>query len=273
MTSLRFLTWNMNGASGDRAKRLVELLSSEVAAGPALAALQEVKPATFRVLQASGVFDWTVFSLDIRRPGPFDRGSRKLGCVLAGRGLATLVEGGVLDRLPLPERSAVARVEWQGIEFDAISYHSLTGSGFKAGKGVAYRALLETLHGRERPMLLGLDANTPKVDHPDEARSEFWWPAHEPLVLGPRSERQHDLEDAYRLWLVNCPAERAAIEADRPDGPLAVTHRRGKANVPCRYDQIWVSPEWEVQSVRHLTEESFELGSDHAIVSAELDLR
>ena len=92
------------------------------------------------------------------------------------------------------ERSAIARVRWSGIELDAISYHSLAGSGFKAGKGVAYRGLLETLSARERPMLLGLDANTPKVDHPDESRSVFWWPVHEPLVLGPRGQANAQAE-------------------------------------------------------------------------------
>jgi hypothetical protein len=269
---LRFLTWNLNGASGDRAGRLVELLADEAGDGPALAALQEVKPATFRVLEASRVFDWLVHSLKIRPPGPFDRGSRKLGCVLAGRGEVDLVKGDVLWRLPLPERSATARVRWNGTELDAISYHSLTGSGFKAGKGVAYRALLETLAARERPLLLGLDANTPKVDHPDEARSVFWWPAHEPLVLGPAGQRKHDLSDAYRLWLAEYPDALAAIETERPDGPLAVTHLRGAKNIPCRYDQVWVSPEWRVESVRHLTGASFEAGSDHALVSVDLVL-
>jgi hypothetical protein len=272
VTELRFLTWNLNGASGERAGRLVELLADEAGDGPALAALQEVKPATFRALQTSGVFDWLVHSLEIRPPGDFDRGSRKLGCVLAGRGDVELVEGDVLWRLPIPERSAIARVRWNGTEIDAISYHSLTGSGFKAGKGVAYRALLETLAGQERPLLLGLDANTPKVDHPDEARSEFWWPAHEPLVLGPAGARKHDLSDAYRLWLAANPDALAAIETERPDGPLAVTHRRGTKNIPCRYDQIWVSPEWTVESADHRTEASFEAGSDHALVSVEVAL-
>ena len=267
---IRFLTWNLNGASGDRANRLVDLLAEEAGDGPALAALQEVKPATFRVLEASTVFDWLVYSLAIRAPGPFDRGNRKLGCVIAGRGEVQLLGGDVLWRLPLPERSAIARVRWNGTEVDAISYHSLTGSGFKAGKGVAYRSLLETLAARERPMLLGLDANTPKVDHPDESCSEFWWPAHEPRVLGPPGARRHDLSDAFRLWLSANPDALARISSKRPDGPLAVTHRRGATNIPCRYDQVWLSPEWTVDSVRHLTEASFEAGSDHALVSADL---
>jgi len=269
---LRFLTWNLNGATGDRADRLIALLDAESAHGPTIAALQEVKPATYEALTAAGIFDWLVYSLEIRAPGEFDRGSRKLGCVLAGRGDVELVQGGVLRRLPLPERSAIACVRWNGTKLDAISYHSLAGSGFKAGKGVAYRALLETLSGWERPMLLGLDANTPKVDHPDEERSEFWWPAHEPLVLGPPSERKHYLSDAFRLWLAANPDEQARLETEHPDGPLAVTHLRGAKNIPCRYDQVWVSPEWQVESVRHLTEASFEAGSDHALVSADLAL-
>ena len=269
---LRFVTWNVNGASGDRARRLIDLLAAEIADGPALAALQEVKPATFVALEASADFKWLVYSLDFRAPGDFDRGNRKLGCVVAGRGDVELQGGDVLWRLPLPERSAIARVRWDGSELDAISYHSLTGSGFKAGKGVAYRTLLETLAGRERPMLLGLDANTPRVDHPDEVRSEFWWPAHEPLVLGPAGARKHDLSDAYRLWLAANPGALAAIEAERPDGPLAVTHLRGAKNAPCRYDQVWVSPEWTVESADHRTEASFEAGSDHALVSVEVAL-
>ena len=273
MNSLRFLTWNLNGASGDRAKRLIDLLADESGDGPALAALQEVKPGTFHALDASRVFDWLVYSLAIRAPGPFDRGNRKLGCVVAGRGDVELIQGDVLWRLPLPERSATARVRWKDTELHAISYHSLTGSGFKAGKGVAYRALLETLTARERPMLLGLDANTPKVDHPDEARSEFWWPAHEPLVLGPASVRGHDLSDAFRLWLSANPDALGRISSEHPDGPLAVTHLRGKKGIPCRYDQVWVSPEWAVEPVRHLTEASFAAGSDHALVSATIQLR
>ena len=267
---LRFLTWNLNGASGARADRLCSLLAAQASDGPTIAALQEVKPATHEALTAAGIFDWLVYSLEIRPPGPFDRGARKLGCVLAGRGDVELAEGDVLWRLPLPERSAIARVRWNGTEVDAISYHSLAGSGFKAGKGVAYRALLETLAGPDRPMLLGLDANTPKVDRPEEAQSEFWWPAHEPLILGPPDERKHDLSDAFRLWLAANPDEQARLEIEHPDGPTAVTHLRGAKNIPCRYDQVWVSPEWQVESVRHLTEASFEAGSDHALVSAEL---
>jgi len=66
------------------------------------------------------------------------------------------------------------------------------------------------------------------------------------------------------------PDELASIIAERPDGPLAVTHRRSQKNIPCRYDQIWVSPEWRVESGRHLTEESFKTGSDHVMVVADL---
>ena len=270
MTPLKFLTWNVNGAAGERARRLIALLADEVSEGPAVAALQEVKPATFAALEAADVFEWTVSSLDIRRPGKFDRGNRDLGCVIAGRGPVRLLEGDVLWRLPLPERSVIATVEWNGVDLDAISYHSLTGSGFKAGKGVAFRALLETLDSRECPMLLGLDANTPKIDNPDETRSVYWRTPHEELVFS--SGREHDLADAYRLWLAENPDEFDSIVAERPDGPLAITHLRGGKDIPCRYDQIWVSPEWRVESVQHLTGDSFEAGSDHAMVSAKLDL-
>jgi hypothetical protein len=51
-----------------------------------------------------------------------------------------------------------------------------------------------------------------------------------------------------------------------------MTRLRGARNIPCRYDQMWVSPEWEVGSVRHLMEASFEAGSDHAIVVVDFRL-
>jgi hypothetical protein len=39
-----------------------------------------------------------------------------------------------------------------------------------------------------------------------------------------------------------------------------------------RQDEIRRAWEWRVESVQHLTGESFEAGSDHAMVSAKLDL-
>ena len=53
MKPLRFLTWNLNGAAGDRARRLVELLAAEVTGSPAIAALQAVKPAMSRASDTS----------------------------------------------------------------------------------------------------------------------------------------------------------------------------------------------------------------------------
>jgi hypothetical protein len=96
--ALRFLTWNINGASGDRSDRLITLLAEHLGDGPALAALQEVKPATLTALETAGVIDWTVFSLNIRRPGKYDRGNRMLGCVLAGRGPVRLLDLPVAGR-------------------------------------------------------------------------------------------------------------------------------------------------------------------------------
>jgi hypothetical protein len=60
----------------------------------------------------------------------------------------------------------------------------------------------------------------------------------------------------------------ASVLAERPKGPLAVTHiRRG---IECRYDAIYVSPEFEVLEVEHLWDEAREAGSDHAAVRAVL---
>jgi endonuclease/exonuclease/phosphatase family metal-dependent hydrolase len=59
------------------------------------------------------------------------------------------------------------------------------------------------------------------------------------------------------------------LAAERPDGPLAVTHRRRGAD--CRYHAIYVSPEFDVLDVEHLWEGATEAGSDHAAVLAQLE--
>jgi hypothetical protein len=88
------------------------------------------------------------------------------------------------------------------------------------------------------------------------------------LLYGP--ERVHDLRDAWRDALDRDPERMRSVLAERPRGPLAVTHmRRG---IDCRYDAIYVSPKIDVVEVEHIWDEAREAGSDHAAVRATLSL-
>jgi hypothetical protein len=118
-------------------------------------------------------------------------------------------------------------------------------------------------------VVVGMDANAPKSDHPDITRNTWWWPG-EPLLLG--SAPIHHLMDAFRSFLATHPAELTAIKQLRPNGPLEITHVRGKSlkRTPCRYDFIYCTPSTIVDSISHLYERSLAAGSDHALVMADL---
>jgi hypothetical protein len=66
----------------------------------------------------------------------------------------------------------------------------------------------------------------------------------------------------------------AKIVKLRPDGPLAVSYRRGQGErrLDCRYDAIYATPDIAVRRVSYLYREAVSIGCDHALVIADLDL-
>ena len=79
-----------------------------------------------------------------------------------------------------------------------------------------------------------------------------------------------------RRFLNDRPDLRAQIAEDRPNGPLAVSHRTGRrkgyAGVDRRFDSIWVSHHFRVEKVEYPYEASCAAGSDHSAVVADLSL-
>ena len=75
-----------------------------------------------------------------------------------------------------------------------------------------------------------------------------------------------------RIQLAGDPGKLAATESLFPNGPLAVSYRRGAGakRFDCRYDAIYATPDFEVSNVRYLYDESIAAGSDHAMVVADL---
>jgi len=109
------------------------------------------------------------------------------------------------------------------------------------------RALARRLAPEAGPLILGIDADAPKTDHPDICRNEWWWD-DELLLL--RDRPVHRLRDAFRLFLHDHPAELARAVSARPRGPLAVSHFRGtRKRTACRYDFLYVSSGIRVRRV------------------------
>jgi len=85
------------------------------------------------------------------------------------------------------------------------------------------KAIAEWLAKQLGTTIFGIDANCPKSDHPDRTLNEWWWD-DDPTLLGPNP--LHALEDVLRAFLRR--ARLAEITLQRPLGPLAVSHCRGK---------------------------------------------
>ena len=251
--------WNVNGF---RLTQQVEWLGS---LDWDVALLQEVTRDTWPLFRELGTAGGVAFD---HLPAVVGAGPRFATAVLV-RGDASLWRFEVLRDVPSPERAAVASLELDGRRVAVCSWAAPPATSWgKAGKGRQVLRFGAWLQARSGPVIVGIDRNAPKWERPDLEDDE-WWNRDEPLLYGP--DRVHDLRDAFRDLVDRDPKLREAIVADRPDGPLAVTHRRNGTD--CRYDAVYVSPEFEAISVEHLMEQAEEAGSDHAAVLATLAWR
>ena len=289
---LRVVSWNLDSRPTGLLDAKVALLR-EVA--PDLTLLQEVRRPVYKTLlpyalahermfERSRLFSWGTLSTDLSHPPGSDR---RLGCAVLGVPATALLSARLLpaDAFPVPgaetlgflHRTVAARVAVPGGRtLTACSFHarpavSRETDALKPAFHTGIAAWLAALPGTA---VFGMDAAAPEVDHPDPARSEFAWPSGggetpgEDLLLGPRPV--HALGDALRRSLEADPARLAVLRAERPRGPLAVSHfSAGRA---VRYDHIWTTDDVEVIGVEYLYDEAVAAGSDHALVVADLEL-
>ena len=139
-------------------------------------------------------------------------------------------------------------------------------------------AFTDWLCERAGPVIVGADANTPKLDPVDDAAVQtHWYTGFRKLngdpgddVLWGASPR-HQLKDCLRVWLAADGRRAADID---PAGPLAISHytakRKDHSGHPRRFDSIWATPDFTVIDVRYLSDEIGRL-SDHAPVIVDLD--
>lgn len=245
--SMRVVSWNVAFRGRVAAQRQGELLST---LSPDLILLQEANPGAADVLRQAAGADWLIRAIDLRAREPDDRPVRSRGVAIAGRGQPPHYAW-LPAAVPLPERILAVQMEFRGLSLTAVSYHAPPGASWgliKPRQAVAFASWLATVTG---PVILGADANTPEIDAADFALARTHWHTGdrhlhgEPgddLLFGPG--KIHGLDDALRQWLNGHPAADAAA-ADRPLGPLAITHRTGKRKdshgTGRRFDSIWIT--------------------------------
>jgi hypothetical protein len=250
------IDWNVNGAVHWNQAQLLAQLEWDIAL------IQEVTTSTwesFRRLGSDGVVAFDHLP-------PLADGLPRYACAILARDNVQLLGEHVLEAMPSPERALTARAQIGELTLDVCSWAAPPGVSWgDAGKGRQVSRFAAWLRDRVRPVVVGIDRNAPKWERSDLA-DDVWWNKREPLLYGP--DRVHDLRDAWRDVLDRDSDHMAALMTERPEGPLAVTHlRRG---IECRYDALYVSPEFEVLEVEHLWDQARDAGSDHAAVRAVL---
>jgi len=151
-----------------------------------------------------------------------------------------------------------------------VSCYAPTNAGpHRSDRPAFFTALAHQLAAAPAPLILGMDANGPRVDHPDPTHS-VWWTPEEAAVLGSGTPTS----DALRLWYADHPADFQHRARYYPHGPLADSFHRGRKGkyVRSRYDSIRVSPGIRVLDVCYLYDDAIRAGSDHALVVADIEL-
>lgn len=179
-----------------------------------------------------------------------------------------------------PASVLAVEVAIAGLHVTVVSYYAPPGVNWGRVKVDQALAVAKWLCDRKGPIIIGADANTPKLDPVDGvAVRTHWHTGCGRLNGGPGDDElwgpspRHPLRDCLRTWLAADPARATHLH---PDGPLAVSHYTGKrkthVGTPRRFDSIWVTPDFTVRDVQYLSHEIGRL-SDHAPVVADLEVR
>ena len=237
-------------------------------------ALQEVSAANGDVLESSGAFHWVWRALDLRPAAPHETTSRDRGCVIVARKeFRPVASPEILEGAAAPERTLVVRLDTGTQPLTVASFHQVAGSDAlkwgRAKKRQTFEAIASwaAVHGRFT--VFGIDANSPKVDHPDIDQNVYTRDEVqlEHLLHDPR-RAPHQLRDVFRRYLEDHPLELDEIRRERPTGPLAVSHvTRGG---PRRFDHVFASPDLVPLRVTYRGDALADKLSDHAPVVVDL---
>ncbi len=260
---MRVIQWNISVRSDQEkiASYLEELIFEGV---PTFVCLQEVLQSTYRFVTDRLRPDCSTFSLDSRPPGRNEGKNRRMGLAILAFS-ASITESGLLTRTVFPERSLWASLHAGGHEVEVLSFHSLTGVGYKKAKASNFASIADSLQEWHSLDFLCFDANEPRRDSLVLEELEFWATngddgRNAALIMG--ADRVHSLEDSFRKYSAGAIADDSVT--------LPVTHYT--RDTPRRYDYIFSSPRWNVTAIAHPYEDSINSSSDHSAVVADFEV-
>ncbi len=166
----RVVSWNI-GFSGPRRAAIQGAFLRSLQ--PDLVLLQELNPDSSSVLHDNVGFEWLKHSTISSGLG-LTPGRGRVAAV-GGRGVGLLQDLPKPLGLPLPERVQAVRVAVGDVEFVATSYHAPPGASWVYWKVEQALVFLDWLNDIRVAAILGADANTPEIDHPNFAQTRSHW--------------------------------------------------------------------------------------------------
>ncbi|MCX6083940.1 MAG: hypothetical protein NT102_03130 [Caldiserica bacterium] len=260
---LRIASWNVRGMPHPADQ--LGLLADQY---PDILLLQDVGPSAVRAVMDSRL--WSCVADTWSLPRSSQAVTRRGGCLITAADGWLLTSAASVSGDLSSNRALAVTATHGGTVLTLLSCYSPTNTGpGRKERPDTFNTLAAWLAALPAPVVLGMDANGPRVDHPDIEQNR-WWSEEEALVLGADARTS----DVLRLWYADHPAELKRRVRYYPNGPLADSYHRGRRAkyLRCRYDSIRVSPGITVTDVRYLYEEAVRAGSDHALVITDIDL-
>lgn len=266
---MKVIHWNISYSSDK--EKVLETLSRLVRDEDAIVCLQEVQPSVKDFLVGK-VYGWTdtkggsyAYSLDYRRPGRYDGKNRKLGVLILCPASMYIIDSGVFNRTPFPDRTLWAEILYQGEVIKVASLHSITGCGYSKAKSTQYFSFTEAI-GEFDPDILTTDANEPEVDHWDITQAKFY--DNKDKGEGAKTFFTNlDLNHMIDTYVPHFNHD--DFELGKPLTPSVKVNRKGY----CRYDFIFASEaRFDFGNCEYLYQAGLDGTSDHAVVVAELEL-
>jgi exonuclease III len=254
---MRLISWNLSYQHKINPK--IDLLKRYVDSDT-IVVLQETVPHYTASLEAAFVDEYHLFySLNKREPSAFDGKERKLGVMVIVPKSFERINFEALQRTPFPDRTVYLKMKKNDITYSLFGLHSVTGVDYKKAKSVQYFTFAESVQ-TYKPDFVMIDANEPKIDHPEIDKIEFFH----------NKDKGKGVKTFFSELLNNGLADSFRSISKSNTIPLTVSHKVNK-KFDRRYDYIFVNiNKYDIKNVEYIYDEAIEVGSDHAIVICDI---
>ena len=248
---LRIIQWNIKINS--KTDGIAEFLLSKLE-GNTVVGLQEVSETAYEKISTHLQHN-NAFSLHLRTPGKYEGRNRRMGVMVIASG-GEISNSQLVDCSVFPERTLVAKIKFDGLDVNALSFHSLTGVDYKKAKSSNFASIASFLD--ENPVdIFTCDANEPQIDTFDEENVVCFDNRDKgekaSLLFG--KTKVHSMIDTYKEI-----ARRSNLQLE--DGYTHILNGGKKK----RYDFVYCNKAWKILSSKVYYEDAIAAGSDHGMV-------